>query len=233
MNPPALKAATVHLLTASGAALGLLALEAAHRGDWQRMFAWLGLSLVVDGIDGPLARRFDTAGALPRWSGDRLDLIVDYLTYVVVPAFALTQAALLPQGWRLIAAIAVLLSSLFHFADTKSKTKSGYFVGFPAIWSLVCFYLFVFEPQPVLALCIVAGLIVLTFVPLLYVHPVRTHHWRAANIAAMALWVIGAVCALLYPFPSPPWIKGLLGATAAYLLLGSLVGSWRARGDAA
>ncbi len=141
-------ASLVHVLTASGAALALMALLAAADGNWQQMFIWLGLALIVDGIDGPLARAAQVDQVLPRFSGVRLDLIVDYLTYVAVPAFALSRAELLPEAFRLPAAIAILLSSLFHVADRESKTEDGYFVGFPAIWNVVCLYLFAFMPPP-------------------------------------------------------------------------------------
>ena len=112
------------------------------------MFIWLGVALIVDTIDGPLARHVGVTRVLPRWSGERLDLIVDFLTYTAVPAFALSQADLLPEAYRLPAGIAVMLSSLFHMADQDSKTKEGYFVGFPAIWNVVCLYLFAFMPPP-------------------------------------------------------------------------------------
>jgi len=143
-----LSAAAIHLLTATGAAFALLALIAASRGDWQWMFVWLGVALIVDTVDGPLARRVDVTRVLPRFSGERLDLIVDFLTYVAVPAFALSQSDLLPQAFRLPAGIAVILSSLFHMADQESKTKDGYFIRFPAIWNVVCFYLFALSPAP-------------------------------------------------------------------------------------
>ena len=92
---------------------------------------------------------------LPRFSGERLDLIVDYLTYVAVPAYALTEAPLLPDAARLPAAAAILLSSLFHVADLKSKTEEGYFVGFPAIWNIVLLYLFALGLPPYVALAVV------------------------------------------------------------------------------
>jgi phosphatidylcholine synthase len=128
-----LSAAAVHFLTATGAAFALLALIAASSGDWQWMFIWLGVALIVDTVDGPLARRVGVVKVLPRFSGERLDLIVDFLTYVAVPAFALSKSDLLPESFRLPAGIAVILSSLFHMAHQESKTKDGYFVGFPAI----------------------------------------------------------------------------------------------------
>ena len=142
----------MHVLTATGAAFALLALIDAAHGEWQRMFVWLGVALFVDTIDGPLARRVRVTEVLPRWSGERLDLIVDYLTYVGVPAFALAESDLLPAPFRVAAAIAILLSSLFHMADLGSKTGAGYFVGFPAIWNVVLLYLFAFTPPPVVSL---------------------------------------------------------------------------------
>lgn len=111
--------------------------------DWQMMFVWLGIALLVDTIDGSLARRFDAKRVLPRFSGERLDLIVDYLTYVAVPAFVFAESGLLPEDFRLPAAIAILMSGLFHFSDLESKTEEGLFVGFPAIWNVVLLYLFV------------------------------------------------------------------------------------------
>jgi phosphatidylcholine synthase len=210
-------AAAVHLLTASGAAFALLALVAASHSDWQWMFIWLGVALLIDTIDGPLARRAEVARVLPRWSGERLDQIVDFLTYVAVPAFALSQADLLPEPCRLPAGVAVIVSSLFHMADQDSKTKDGYFVGFPAIWNVVCLYLFAFMPPPVVSLAIVAFFVVLTFVPILCVHPFRVAGLRGFSIIVTGLWAVAAIGAVANPFPSPLWVKVLLIATAACL----------------
>ena len=181
------------------------------------MFVWLGVALIVDTVDGPLARRVGAATVLPRWSGERLDLIVDFLTYVAVPAFALSQADILPEGFRLPAGIAVLMISLFHMADQKSKTTEGYFVGFPAIWNVVCLYLFAFMPPPVLALAIVAVLLALTFMPILCVHPFRVAAWRPIAMLLTVLWGVAAVGAVANPFPSPLWVRALLVVTAAGL----------------
>ena len=209
-------AACVHLLTASGAVFGLLALRAAHAGDWQTMFVWLGIALVVDAVDGPIARTLKVNAVLPRFSGERLDLIVDYLTYVAVPAFALSQADLLPETYRLPAAAAVLLSSLFHVADTGSKTGEGYFVGFPAVWNIVLLYLFALGPPPYAVLAVVAVFVLLTFVPVLSVHPFRVARARLLTGLVTLLWTVAAVAAIANAFPSPLWVQVLLVASAAY-----------------
>jgi phosphatidylcholine synthase len=212
-----LGAASVHVLTATGAALALLALRAVHVGDWQMMFVWLGAALFVDAIDGPLARRVEAATVFPRFSGERLDLIVDYLTYVAVPAFALTEAELLPEASRLPAAIAILLSSLFHVVNLESKTEEGYFVGFPAIWNIVLLYLFALDLAPLAALAVIAVCVVLTFVPILAVHPFRVERLRLLTCLVAALWAGAAAAAVANPFPSPFWVKALLILTAIYL----------------
>jgi len=224
-----LRAAAVHVLTATGAAFALLALVDAAHGDWQGMFIWLGVALFVDTIDGPLARRARVTEVLPRWSGERLDLIVDYLTYVGVPAFAVAESDLLPAPFRVAASIAILLSSLFHMADLGSKTGAGYVVGFPAIWNVVLLYLFAFMPPPVVSLLIVGFFVLLTFVPILAVHPFRVAELRAVTWPATALWVVAAIGAIANSFPSPPWVKILLALTAATLTLVGFIRAWRDR----
>ncbi len=218
------RAASVHVLTAIGAVLALLALRAAHQADWQMMFVWLGIALLVDAVDGPLARAFDVKAVLPRFSGERLDLIVDYLTYVAIPAFVLTETDLLPELSRLPAAIAILLSGLFHVSDTGSKTEEGYFVGFPAIWNIVLLYLFVLGLPPLGALVLVASLVGLTFVPILCVHPFRVIRLRIVTALVALLWAIAATLAIANPFPSAPWVQVTLLAAAAYF---AILGLWR------
>ena len=69
------------------------------------MFFCLGLALIVDGIDGPLAREFKVAEVLPRWSGETLDLVVDFTTYVFVPAYAIAASGLLPKALAIPAGV--------------------------------------------------------------------------------------------------------------------------------
>jgi phosphatidylcholine synthase len=138
----------VHVLTASGAALALLALYAAVHGRWSEMFAWLALALVVDAVDGPLARYFRVAETLPRWSGDTLDLVVDFLTYVFVPAYAIAAGGLLGFPLDRAAGIVIVVTGGLYFADRRMKTHDNYFRGFPALWNCAAFYLFLLRPGP-------------------------------------------------------------------------------------
>ena len=126
------------------------------------------------------------------------------------PLSRLIQSALLPEPFRLPAAIAILLSSLFHVSDVESKTKEGYFVGFPAIWNIVLLYLFALAPPPYVALAIVAAFVALTFVPILCVHPFRVARLRPLTCLVTLLWIGAAAVAVALPFPSPLWVQVLL-----------------------
>lgn len=186
----------VHVFTACGAACALLALVAAVGADWAQMFIWLGVALFIDGVDGTFARRLRVANVLPRWSGDVLDLVVDILNYVFVPAYALAASALLPPAAAVPLGIVIVVSGSLYFADRLMKTSDHYFRGFPALWNLAAFYLFLLHPAPWLATIAILGLAALTFVPFHVLHPVRIAHWRALTTAALVLWTGLAVFAV-------------------------------------
>jgi phosphatidylcholine synthase len=219
----AVAAFAVHVITASGAACALIALKAAVAAQWPKMFAWLGAALVIDGIDGSLARRVRTAEVLPRWSGDVLDFVVDFTTYVFVPAYAMVSSGLLPQSIALALGLIVIVTAALYFADRQMKTSDYYFRGFPALWNLVAFYLFVLKPAPWLAAAAVLLLAALTFAPLHFVHPVRVPRWRPLNVAVLLLWGVLAVCALMQNLAPPVWTAVLLAAIAIYFVIAGLV----------
>src|SRR5277367_2279558 len=153
----------VHIFTASGAGCALLALLAAVRGEWSTMFVWLGIALIIDGIDGTFARRLHVAEVLPRWSGDVLDLVVDILNYVFVPAYAIAASGLLPPLLATPLGLVVAVSGSLYFADRNMKTVDHYFRGFPALWNAAAFYLFLLKLPPWIGAAAVLALAVLTF----------------------------------------------------------------------
>jgi len=166
-------------------------------GHWAAMFLCLGLALVVDGADGPLARAFNVQKLLPRWSGETLDLVVDFTTYVFVPAYAISASGLLPQWMAIPAGIVVVISGALYFADREMKTKDNYFRGFPAVWNLAAFYLYLLEPPEWAAAIAVVILAALSFAPIKFLHPLRVQHWRAFNIVLLALWAVLAFVAII------------------------------------
>ena len=185
-------------------------------GAWEQAFAWLGVALAIDGIDGTFARLARVSTRLPRFSGERLDLVVDYVTYVFVPALALLQSGYLSGGFGVVLASLILLSSLFHFSDMESKSDDHCFVGFPAIWNIVAFYVFAFQMPPWAAATLVLACVVLTFVPLRWAHPLRTPLLWPMTLASMAMWAIAAFETLWFGFPAGPVMKSILLLVAAY-----------------
>ncbi len=213
----------VHLLTASGAAFALLALIAAIEWHWPQMFGWLAVALFVDGIDGTLARKVHAAETWPRYSGDILDLVVDYLTYVLVPALAIATGAILPPSLELAAAAAILISSAIYFADRQMKTETWYFRGFPAAWNLIAFYLFLLRPEPRVALAVVVAFVALTFLPIFFVHPLRVKRLRGLNIALGSVWSALAIFTLWRDFSPPAFVTATLCVIGVYFLLAGLL----------
>jgi len=208
----------VHIFTASGAACALLALLAAVDAHWPAMFLWLGLALAIDGIDGTLARRLRVGEVLPRWSGEVLDLVVDVMNYVFVPAYALTASGLLPQPLAVPLGLVVVVTGALYFADRQMKTTDYYFRGFPAVWNVAVFYLFLLGLPPWLAAAIVAALAILTFVPVHFVHPVRIAHWRALTTGALVLWALLAIVAVAKNLAPGFWTVAGLCLLAIYFL---------------
>lgn len=220
---PRLKALSVHLLTASGAVLAMFAMLAAVKGEWSLMFLWLVVALIVDGIDGPLARKYDTQKNWPTYDGVLMDLIVDYLTYVFIPAFALFQSGLLPgwTGW--LAIIVICYGSVVYFADTRMKTKDKSFAGFPACWNMVVLVLFATKPGELVILLVVILLTVTMFTNLKFVHPTRTKRWHKLSLAITVAWIVLAAWAAWLDFNEGPVAKWLLVLTSLYLVLAGIV----------
>lgn len=209
----------VHLLTGSGAALALMALISATRGDWQAMFFWLGLALVVDGIDGPLARKVDTKTHAANWDGAVLDLVIDYLNYVFIPAYAFIYSDLLPAPLGLLCALFVALTAAVYFADVRMKATDHCFVGYPGVWQMPLLVLLVMEPPPLVTCGIVLFLGLGQFARIKFVHPTRTLRWRPVTFAASLGWLAFAGWAIATNFDPPPIARAGLVATSLWLLL--------------
>jgi phosphatidylcholine synthase len=218
-----LKALSVHLFTATGAVLAMLAMLAAVKGDWDMMFLWLVVALIVDGLDGPLARHFQVKDYWPTYDGVLLDLIIDYLTYVFIPAFALFQSGLLPgwTGWCAI--IVITYTSALYFVDTRMKTKDNSFAGFPACWNMVVLVLFALKPNFYVTLALIVILAATMFTNLKFVHPVRTDRWRFVTLPMALGWICFAAWAAHVDFHPESWARTGLIITSFYLMLAGIV----------
>jgi len=196
----------------------MLAMLAAVEEKWSLMFLWLVVAFAVDGIDGPLARKYDVKTNAPEFDGVLLDLIIDYLTYVFVPAYALFKSGLLPgwTGW--FAIIVITFASAMYFADNRMKTKDNSFSGFPGCWNMLVLVLFAVQPNFYVIVGLVALLAVAMFTPLKFIHPVRTVRWRSVSLPVALAWTIFAGWAAWVDFHPGSWAHWGLVATSLYLL---------------
>lgn len=212
----------VHMFTATGAVFAMLAMLAAVESEWALMFLWLVVALIVDGIDGPMARKYDVKTKAPIIDGILLDLIIDYLTYVFIPAFALFKSGLM-DGWTgWVAIIVITFASAMYFCDTRMKTKDNSFSGFPGCWNMVVLVIFALEPNFWVSLVIVTVLAATMFVPLKFVHPVRTERWRVITLPMALAWTFFGGWAAWVDFHPESWAHWGLMLTSFYLLFAGI-----------
>jgi phosphatidylcholine synthase len=209
---------SVHLFTASGGAVAVLALYAAIERNFAVCFAWLGLAFFIDGIDGTLARAARVQVTAASIDGTVLDLVVDFLTYVLVPVVALWRSDLMPTQASFWIGLVVTIASALYFADTRMKTDDLWFRGFPATWNIVVLYLFVLRPPWMISALILLGAAALMFTPVVFVHPLRVVRLRGLTIAMTFAWFAFAAMAIAEKLAPQAWVGWGLIATAAYFL---------------
>jgi len=209
---------SVHLFTASGGAVAVLALYAAIERNFPACFAWLGLALFIDGIDGTLARAAKVHVTAASIDGAILDLVIDFLTYVLVPVVALWRSDLMPTQVSFWIGLIITIASALYFADTRMKTDDLWFRGFPATWNILVLYLFVLRLPWVASAAILLAATAMMFSPIVFVHPLRVVKLRRLTIAMTVAWFALATAAIVENLSPSPWVTGGLIATAAYFL---------------
>jgi phosphatidylcholine synthase len=207
----------VHLLTASGAALAFIAAVAAAEKAWQVVFLCLGIALIVDGVDGPLARRIHVKQRIPWFDGAALDFVVDYATYVFVPALVLSAGGLIREPFATVAGLIVAVVGALYFADKRMKTPEQAFRGFPAIWNVLIYLLMIYRLPELVNLLIVIGAAALTFSPVEFIHPVRVKRLRPLTLAMTFLWGVFAALALAADLRPAPFVSMALAVSSIYL----------------
>jgi phosphatidylcholine synthase len=218
----------VHLYTASSAVIAFLATLAIFDYRFRDAFFWLSVGIVIDSTDGVLARTARVSERLPWFNGAKLDEIVDYLTYVFVPAIFVWRSLLVPAAWAIPVAAAMLLSSAYGFNRDDAKTSDHFFTGFPSYWNIVVFYLFVMHAPPLTNAIVLLVLAILVFVPVRYLYPSRTPTWRGVTVALGIAWGV-ALLIMVWQLPaiSPRLLWGSLVFPAYYVAVSLAVGMRR------
>jgi phosphatidylcholine synthase len=204
--PHQIAAWAVHAYTASGAVVGFLALRAAFLGRARDAFLWMLVAVLIDATDGTLARAVEIKRVLPWFDGAKLDDIVDYFTFVIVPVVFLYHLHLLPVFGTLLFVALPLLASAYGFCQAAAKTPDFFFTGFPSYWNIVAFYLYAGQTPLWLNGTLICILSLFVFVPIRYLYPTRTVPFRRLTNLLGGLWV-GVLLVLLWQFPTPsPWL---------------------------
>ena len=204
----------VHLYTALGAPLGVWAVFAAFAGDFPLAWYLMAATVFIDSTDGALARAVRVWDVLPWVDGRRLDDIVDYFGWVIVPAIVLVLDGLLP-AWAILLP---LISSGYGFAQTQAKTEDDYFLGFPSYWPLIGFYLYVFRTSQAFNVGLILLLSVLVFIPIRFPYPTKTKPFRPLTLVCSGIWGV-MMLVLLFALPTPPmWVAWTSLVIVAYYL---------------
>lgn len=215
----------VHLYTASGAVFGVMALRAIAEHDASAVFLWMIVATFIDSTDGWMARRLDLRRLIPRIDGRRLDDVVDYFTYVVVPVAFLVHFGLLPSSPWVFAA--PLVASALGFANEQAKTPDDFFLGFPSYWNVVAIYLWLFGLPAWANAAVVGAISVLVLVPTRYIYPSKTRPWRAFTLAFCTVWGLQLLLAFAIPERLPSWWLWSSLSFPAYYFFGSFFLHWR------
>ncbi len=213
---------SVHLGTASGALWALLSLEAIFVENYRLAFFWMFIAMVVDSVDGPLARWVDVKRHAPQIDGARLDDIIDYVNYTFVPVVLLIHAGWLPDPAPLWA-MAPLVASALAFSNTGAKdTEEGFFLGFPSYWNIFAFYVVVAAPDGSewYVLLLTVALSALSVMPVRFVYPNRIDRMRWFFIGVGMIWIASILLiALLYPDAPRLLVLASLAYPALYTVL--------------
>lgn len=224
VEPSRFYAALVHGYTASGAILAFVGLRAVIRQDHRLAFAVMLAATLIDATDGALARAARVREALPNVDGARIDDIVDYVTFVLLPLFLLDSAGGLPRGVALPVVSVVLLSSAYGFAALDAKSADHFFTGFPSYWNIVVFYLMALSLRPALNAAVLLVLSGLIFVRTGYIYPTRTPTFRRPTLALAAVWVI-VLGWIVWRWPAAPQsvVIGSLAFPVYYLVVSAVL----------
>ena len=212
----------VHIFTASGLIVGLLALVAIVHRDWRTGFLLLFVAVLIDTVDGTLARAVRVKEVLPNVDGRMLDYVIDFTNDVIFSTLFLYESGVLPSSVRLVCCAAILLVSCYHYTNLKAITDDFHFRGFPAMWNFVVFYIFVLGLDPVWNVVIIAVICCLHFTPIDFVYPTRTIRLKKLTFAlVLLLAAVNLIILIQHPARNPALV-GISLVIVGYLMAVSL-----------
>lgn len=220
----------VHAFTASGAFLGLLSMLSIYEHRLIPAFWLMGAAVVIDAVDGCMARMINIKEAVPTISGELLDNIVDFVNYTIVPCFFILVTSIVPPHWRIACVLMITFSSAYQFTQVDAKTHDHFFKGFPSYWNIVIFYMFFWQLHPVANLVTLLALALLSFVPIKYIYPSRleflTHSQTLRIMMLIATIIFGiATGGLIWVYPHSNLILNCI--SMSYMTLYAIISLYR------
>lgn len=220
---PKLLAYAVHAFTASGLIFSMLAVNSIAQGEFHQSLIWLFGAYMVDAIDGTLARKAKVKEVLPDFDGRMLDYVIDFLNFVFIPAYLVLKIDALPQSVEIPLVVLILLVSAYHYGNLKAVTTDHYFLGFPAAWNLVVFYIFFLSLSPIWNVCIVLFFAIMHFVPVKVVYLTRIQRYRKFHVSLTVVW---ALCNGYILFAHPEPIKEIMFVSLGIMFYMTFISFW-------
>ncbi len=220
----------VHIFTSMGLVVGFMAILAIQEHDWRTAMFWLIIALIIDGIDGSLARLCNTKAVLPFMDGKTIDYVIDFANYAIIPAYMFYEAGLVPEMWKLPLTAIILLVSALYYGKEGMVSEDNYFIGFPVMWNMVMYYyLFVTDYTPNTYIVLTIIFAILHFVPIKFVYPSQNDRFKIPTIINTILF-IGTLALLVFYYPIRPfWLIVCAYLTALYYALMAIYDTWLRR----
>jgi phosphatidylcholine synthase len=218
---------SVHAFTATGSVWGFMSILAILQHDWKMCFVWIAIAMVVDGLDGTLARLFHTQVYAKGVDGALMDNIIDYLNFVIVPVFFIMEANLLPAVVTLPTIAAILMASAYQFSQVDAKTEDHFFKGFPSYWNILVLYLFLLSTNAWVNFALIALCLVLVFIPIKFIYPSRAPKNRKLHMGMLYVWGISGFIAIMQYPNVPLWVIWASLIVVAIYLASSLAATLR------
>ena len=195
-----IKAWLVHLLTCSGLVAGFLSLTYIFKNDQKSALICLGIALVVDAIDGTLARKYKVSKYIKNIDGKMLDSVIDFFNYIIIPSIMIFWFSIVPVSFEILIPLIILIISAISYSNQNLMTSENFYRGFPCIWNILLLYIYFFDFSQIVNLILISACIILKFIPIKYAHPLRVKKLRIYSIVFMIIWFVSSFKMLINSF---------------------------------
>ena len=211
----------IHIYTGLGIPVAGLTLYHCAKGEIKTAFFYMFLAILIDATDGFLARRYNVSKVLTKFDGQKLDDLIDFLNYVLVPVAMAYFLRILPEDYLYLGIIPIMASA-YGFSQVSAKTEEGFFTGFPSYWNLVVFYLYLLKLPIFLNIIIFFMFSAAVFVPLKYIVPFKTKPFARVTDIFCVIWCLNLAAIFIFLQNQPTWLVILSATFPVYYIVLSI-----------